>query len=248
MALSALAERLEKLRLTLSIPSVQEFVDRVNDRTGEQFVYATARRYHREREPTVPYIAAVARAFEVSLEWLLYGEGEMMAGAQKVPAPEQEASGAGAILAQLGWSPGREALFSDLWRRYVAGFQDRIPEEQVTTIGLYLRQFVLLPFRHHGFKELDELSPRELQDYLHGMMGALGMAMPDPGKGDRFSEIGSRRLWGFRGSLFFYEEEGLPHPGRALLRIARSLWEEQHQTEEAEETGSDRPTHSERSS
>ena len=225
--------RLEEVRFALGMDTFQEFLERLNESLEDPFPYQTARRYHREREPSVSYVAAVARTFEVSLEWLLYGEGEMMASSSRLPSPAvdpgEEIQGARTVLASLGWSPGRVALFRDLWRRYLDGFKDEVPEPLVSGVGMYLWQFILLPLRHSGFRELDDLTQRELDDYVQAMITALGLAMPDPKKGDWLCDIGSDRLWGFRGKQFWKEDTDLPHPARLLLRTSRAIWEDEFQ-------------------
>lgn len=67
------AVRLEQLREELGIASLQEFVDTLNGR-GEEVPYATARRYHRDREPPVSYLVSVADVFGARIEWLVTGK------------------------------------------------------------------------------------------------------------------------------------------------------------------------------
>jgi hypothetical protein len=71
-----LSSRLEELRAHLGIATLQEFVDVLNARVPEHFPYATARRYHKDREPTPSYLKAVGTAYGARLDWLIYGEGE----------------------------------------------------------------------------------------------------------------------------------------------------------------------------
>lgn len=72
------AARLEKVREKHGVPTVRDFIDRLNEADGDfQVKYDTARRYHRDREASADYYARVARVFGVSLEWLITGDREM---------------------------------------------------------------------------------------------------------------------------------------------------------------------------
>lgn len=74
MAQNEYSARLQSLQTRLGVESVQEFVDALNRGSDDPIPYATARRYHRDREPPPPYLARVARTFGVRLNWLLTGE------------------------------------------------------------------------------------------------------------------------------------------------------------------------------
>ncbi len=85
MAHTPYVARLEELRVkVLGIDTVQEFVDRLNADARKVIPYATARRYHKDREPPVTYLVKVAQAFDVSLRWLLLGEGDVKETTRRV--------------------------------------------------------------------------------------------------------------------------------------------------------------------
>ena len=67
------AIRLEVVRRELGIESVKEFLKEVRDRAGLEISYEAARRYHLDRA-SVKYLAAVSKAFDVSLDYLFLGE------------------------------------------------------------------------------------------------------------------------------------------------------------------------------
>lgn len=222
-----IVERLERLRDELGMRSYQEFLDCLNQEAEEPFPYATARRYHRDREPSVSYIVEVSRVFGVSLEWLLYGKGNMLVTGYQAPSPDEHTEETIPVLdlESFGWSAGRQALFRDAWRRYLVGFRTRVPRWQFAMVGLYLKEFVLMPFHHSGFKRLGELSSRELDDFLGAMIGALELAMPDPGKGEDFARLGIDRAWGFGGRPFWFEEDDLPSHEKSILLLTRRMRE-----------------------
>lgn len=70
------AERLEKVRQQRGVPTVRAFVDRLNEGQDFEVKYDTARRYHRDRRPSLRYVVEVARVYDVNLEWLATGEGD----------------------------------------------------------------------------------------------------------------------------------------------------------------------------
>lgn len=85
--------QLEFLREQLGHDSIQEFVDALNEWLKKPIPYATARRYHRDREPPVTYLLAVAHAFGVRLEWLVTGKGGMTEEEETARRLDAERSG-----------------------------------------------------------------------------------------------------------------------------------------------------------
>ncbi len=83
MATNPISDRLEELRKRVGVPTVQEFVRRLNAGADTPFPYATASRYHATREPPVGYLREVVRTFEARWEWLVTGEGELTERDQK---------------------------------------------------------------------------------------------------------------------------------------------------------------------
>lgn len=73
MAKTAYAERLGKLMERAGIETLQEFVERLNEGAETPFPYATVRRYHQDREPSIPYLVRVAGVFGARLDWLITG-------------------------------------------------------------------------------------------------------------------------------------------------------------------------------
>jgi hypothetical protein len=68
-----ICERLEEVRREHGFGTLLAFVDRMRD-AGEPVVYATASRYHKNREPSIGYLVAIVRTFGVSAHWLLTGQ------------------------------------------------------------------------------------------------------------------------------------------------------------------------------
>ncbi len=72
------AERLEILRLEhLNGMSLAEFHRQLTSSGDYRVSYAAVRNYHSHRKAPADYYAQVSRVFDVRLEWLLFGVGEM---------------------------------------------------------------------------------------------------------------------------------------------------------------------------
>ena len=72
------ARRLEKIRLEyLDGMPMAEFHRHLTRDTGYDISYAAVRNYHSDRKAPVDYYAQVCRVFDIRMEWLLFGEGEM---------------------------------------------------------------------------------------------------------------------------------------------------------------------------
>ena len=114
MAHTSYQERLEAVRKHFKIPSLQEFVDRLNEDSEDPVPYATARRYHNtDRKPPAEYLVRVWNAFPgTRLDYLLGGEGPITnqeARARAVAAALKRFQGAphpmATITAALEWEP-----------------------------------------------------------------------------------------------------------------------------------------------
>lgn len=70
------AERLEKVRARVGIPSLRAFWARLKEDWDDPVSYEAVRNYHHNREPTPSYLARVAEVFGFRLEWLVADRGE----------------------------------------------------------------------------------------------------------------------------------------------------------------------------
>ena len=73
-ARTSFAERLEQVRWEHSCTTLREFVQALNELEGVNISYSAALTYHRHREPSASYLAAVVERFGVDATWLLTGK------------------------------------------------------------------------------------------------------------------------------------------------------------------------------
>ena len=78
-------ERLDHLRQALGYATLTDWHDRVAE--DYECSYQAIRRWHSDREPPISYVDAVARIGNANLEWLIRGEGPVLAGERQEGAP-----------------------------------------------------------------------------------------------------------------------------------------------------------------
>ncbi len=101
------AKRLEILRLEhLNGMPLAEFHRQLTADEDYRVSYAAVRNYHTNRKAPVDYYAQVSRVFEVRLEWLLFGQGEM------TPSLQQARDSRGAAEA---WTDALPRVAPSIW-------------------------------------------------------------------------------------------------------------------------------------
>lgn len=118
------AQRLETIRLEyLDGMPLAEF-HRALTVTGDyQVSYAGVRNYHTTRKAPVDYYAQVCRVFGIRLQWLLFGQGEMVvppSAKAGEASPDEDWTRELPDLAPTAWDPGdpvSQAAFLDCLRK-----------------------------------------------------------------------------------------------------------------------------------
>lgn len=75
-AIPKICQRLELVRRREQL-DIKGFHERLRKEAGLSLGYSAARTYHDRRPPPVEYIVAVSRTFQVDLEWLAEGDGDL---------------------------------------------------------------------------------------------------------------------------------------------------------------------------
>jgi hypothetical protein len=189
------AKRLETLRLEqLNGMSLAEFHRRLTASGDYRISYAAVRNYHTNRKAPVDYYARVSRVFDVRLEWLLFGDGEMtppLQMARDSRGSTQEWADALPAVAPTIWSstdPVSQAAFLECLRRLDLARPgtralNRVQKESLARVLDTLVGGALWILRG------DRRIPR---DFVRHMLLALAHGIPEPGKGSTYRGIVKR--------------------------------------------------------
>lgn len=218
--MNSVQDRLRHWREVVKGLSVRQFRAAVNAHlpAERRVSLGTASNYEqspgaaRSASPRADYVAAVKAAFpELRLEWLVLGEGEPSATADRVAAAAAPAPGAarygdsslgGRVLDAYPdltlLSPEASALFLGTLTRYATAEPGLdLTEERILELAGDLRWLLLLPFALWGFRH--EPGYDAFSAYSVAMLHALGLAMPGSGDGDpvtAYAEAPNRKLRG----------------------------------------------------
>jgi len=205
-------QRLRHFREKVEGIALREFRDRINRQLppdgglslGTLSNYERPPNGKRRPGPRAEFMGALKRAFpEVRLEWLILGEGQPTEVAQKLAAPDglearaeggDSNSGAGGgsrfaarVLERYPdlelLSPEASALFMAALTRLAMGEPNMaFDEDQLLELAGDLRWLVLCPLGAWGFQH--DPPYRAFSDYAVAMLHALGLLMPETGRGD----------------------------------------------------------------
>ena len=201
--MNSVQERIAYWRGSVKRLSLREFRDQVNAHLPEpaRVSLGTINNYERVPEgararggPRAEFLLALKSAFpEIRLDWLLLGQGEPTELAQRLAAPDVDATPTFAerILDRYPdlelLAPEASALFMGALTRYAMGEpQMELDEAHLLDLAGDLRWLLLLPLQLWGFRH--DPSYEELSDYAVALLHALTRLMPRTGDGDPIVE------------------------------------------------------------
>lgn len=187
---------------------LKRFWSQLVDRADLELGYETARRYHRDREPSLDYLVAIAEVFGYRLEWLATGQEPMKPLTSQLEERE--------LLKRLNTSIDIQ----------VAQFIDTMPTDQDPTESRQLHQRRKDAVRRFAHKLMDAEVPGvqwyhreerqqllraawtflvEVEEAVAAAEGALhGVDRTDHGDGDRLAKTGPEILLTGSGSRGWY--------------------------------------------
>lgn len=160
----AMKERLEKVRKEKEDLSLHAWHQRLKDREGFDWSYEGIRLYHRvdhQREPPASYLVHVSRAFNVELEYLLTGEGEVsrLAGIESQEREEVRLLREGAAWFFSAADQFLALRFLEVWEALLSSVWDSATAEEKAEVGVLLLdriEWFLMPFAHDEDDLLEE--------------------------------------------------------------------------------------------